>query len=174
MDLAIRAVWDALNSIYKVSFGGGSLSFVAIFVLLHIALAIGTLGLGDQTICDVLRPLTRIFKLGTDSLVDGALEVTVAIPKAVAYYVVLYLRSYMLVLRLLFAAWISVIPALLSPLVLFVGLGFFYGFNTKAEDHPAVFQLAILSVYPSWTYWYWRVDGRRIFDNIRRALRCEG
>lgn len=172
MEMLVRTIWKALNSIFQSSSSGAELNLLLIFVLLHILLAIATLGLGGKTVCEILRPLKRIFKPGLPSLQEGVAEVTMAIPEALLYYLSLYVRAYLLLLRLLIFIYLAIIPALLAPLGFAILLGVLYGFDANLNEHPILYSLVVLSIYPSWAYWYWRIDGRRIFVNFRAAWRC--
>jgi hypothetical protein len=172
LEFTLRAVWKAMNNAYHATIGTETLGLMTILVFLHIILAAATLGLGDRTICDIFRPLRKIFRPDAESIIDGALEVTVAIPRAIFYYVSLYFRSYILALRVLLLLWLSLIPALLTPILLSIVTGIAYGFSSPIEQNSSVAQLVILSFYPSLAYWYWRIDGQRLFVNIRNACNC--
>ena len=101
MEMLVRTIWKSLNSVFQGSSSGAELNFLLVFILLHILLAIATLGLGGKTVCEILRPLKRIFKPELPSLQEGIAEVTMAIPEALMYYLSLYVRAYLLLLRLL-------------------------------------------------------------------------
>ena len=172
MELTLRAIWAALNSVNSFIIHGAQLNFWFWLVAIHFVLALATLGIGDRTICDIARPLKKIFKPDVESILDGAIEVTMAVPRAIVYYVWLYIRSYFLALRVLVLAYVSVIPALLTPLaILLVGVVFFGGAK-ETKQNEIYFQLVILSVVPSWAYWYWKIDGKRLFSNFRRSFNC--
>ena len=82
MEMLVRTIWKSLNSVFQGSSSGAELNFLLVFILLHILLAIATLGLGGKTVCEILRPLKRIFKPELPSLQEGIAEVTMAIPEA--------------------------------------------------------------------------------------------
>jgi hypothetical protein len=172
MEFTLRAIWEALNSVNSFVIYGAQLNFWFWLVALHFVLALATLGIGDRTICDIARPLKKIFEPDAESILDGALEVTIAVPRAIVYYVSLYIRSYFLALRVLILAYVSVIPALLTPIVILIISILLFGDTKVTPQNEIYFQLAILSVVPSWVYWYWRIDGKRLFSNFRRAFQC--
>jgi hypothetical protein len=172
LEYTLRSIWKAANNVYRFTLGAESIGLLTIVVLLHIVLAIATLGLGDRTVCDLLRPLRSIFRPDTNSILDGVLEVTVAIPRAIVYYVSLYFRSYILAIRVLLLLWLSGILAMLSPLVLALVMGIVFGFSSNVDQHNELGKLVVLSFYPSLAYWYWRIDGRRLAHNVRNAWNC--
>lgn len=172
LEFTLRQIWNAINNAYKATLGSESLGILTLVVGVHLLLAVATLGLGDRTVCDVLRPLRKIFKPDAESVIDGAFEVVVAVPRAIVYYAALYVRSYFLALRILFWLWAAVIVALAVPLVLAIGMGFVYGFNTPQSQVGDVSQLVPLSFAPALAYFYWRFDGKRLATNFRNAWHC--
>jgi hypothetical protein len=172
MEITLRAIWNAFNSAHSFVVHGVQLNFWFWLVAFHFVLAIATLGLGDRTICDIARPLRKIFKPDVESVLDGVLEVVVAVPRAFLYYVSLYIRSYILTLRVFFLAYISIVPALLTPIVLsLVGLLLFGNVQVTPENE-IYFRIGALSVVPSWAYWYWRIDAKRLITNLWRSFKC--
>jgi hypothetical protein len=172
MEVTFRAIWNAFNSAHAFVVHGAQLNFWFWLVAIHFVLAVATLGLGDRTICDIARPLRKIFKPDAESLIDGAVEVVVAVPRAVIYYLSLYFRSYLLAVRVVLMACISIIPALLTPLILSLSSLLLFGNAQRTSDNDIFFQIVILSVVPSWAYWYWRIDAKRLFRNFQRAFQC--
>lgn len=172
LDFTIRQVWSAINNAYRVTIGSESLGFVKIVVALHVLLAAATLGLGDRTICDILRPIRNIFKPDAESVIDGAVEVVVAVPRAIIYYGTLYVRSYILALRVLLWLWAACIVAMAVPLVLAIAMSVIYGFNTPLAQVGPVAQVVPLSFVPALAYFYWRFDGKRLVTNFRNSWNC--
>lgn len=172
LDFTLRQIWSTLNNAHKIIIGSESIGLVTIIVLLHLLLALATLGLGDRTVCDIARPLRKIFKPDTDSLVDGVVEVTIAVPRAVVYYSVLYVRSYFLALRVLLWLWAAAITALLVPLFFSVAMGLIYGFRTPLSQIGQAALLVPLSFWPALAYFYWRFDGKRVTKNFIAAWQC--
>lgn len=171
-EYTIKTLWGSINNIYKMTIGEESLGLMTLIVLLHIFLALATLSLGDRTVCDIFRPLRKIFKPDTDAILDGILEVAIAIPRAIIYYGSLYFRSYILAFRITFLLLVSAIPAMMTPLMLLIIQGLIFGFSTPVEQHMELTVLIIWSVYPSFAYWYWRIDGRRLYTNFRNSWQC--
>ncbi len=172
MEFVLRAVWEAFNSAHKYVLHGAALNLWFWFVCLHFLLAIATLGLGDRTVCDIARPLRKIFNPDAESLIEGVLEVAVALPRAVVYYGGLYLRSYILAVRVLLLAYVCVIPALLTPLALALASLLIFGNVQVTPANEHFFELIMFSTVPSWAYWYWRLDAKRLVSNFRRAFQC--
>ena len=172
IEITIRQIWGAVNNAYRASIGTESIGLLTILVLLHFFLAIATLGLGDRTVCDILRPLRKIFRPDTESALEGIFEIIVAIPRALIYYAGLYVRSYFLAIRVLLWLWAAAIVALLVPLAASVAAGIIYGFNTPISQLGQAPQLIILSFWPALAFFYWRFDGRRVIVNIKAAFQC--
>lgn len=166
MGVTLQALWNALNEVHVFVVRGGQLGFWFWLVALHIGLGVATLAWGDRTIGDMLRPLRKIFSPDTEALLDGLIEVTVAIPRAVAYYLGLYFRAYLLLFRLLMGMWLALIPALVTLIALrLVSLLFFGDASTGGQSDV----LMMTAVGCAWAFWYWRFDGRRLANNIRKA-----
>jgi hypothetical protein len=172
IEFTLRQLWSAANNAYKVTIGAESIGFMTMVVGVHIILAVATLGLGDRTVCDILKPLRKIFKPDVESLLEGTLEVAIAIPRAIVYYVSLYLRSYVLAVRVILWMWLSAVLAMLTPLVLAIAMGIVHGFSTPLQQIGLAEQIVPLSFFPSLAYWYWRFDGRRLLINLRDAWNC--
>lgn len=172
MDRVFQVLWGMLNDAFVFTFTGPSIQPLLWFGILHVILAMATLGHGDRTLCDILKPILRIFNPDKEALLSGSIEVVVGIPRAIVYYGSLYIRAYLLAIRVLLFAWIAAILGLLAPLVSSIFLGLIYGFGSKAADHDASYQLAILTFYPASCYCYWRLDGRRLLANFKRAIQC--
>lgn len=164
----LHQIWAELNSIYGATIGSQSLGVFALLVALHIVLAIATLGMGNRTVCDILRPLRSIFALGAESMAGGVVEITVAVPRAVVYCFGLYFRAYFLAARLLLWLWVAAIAALLAPLVLTIGLLLVHGVHAPEFDAEWV----VLSFWPAHAFFYWHFDGRRMANNLYRAWHC--
>lgn len=62
IELTIRQIWSAVNHEYKTSVGTKSLGLLTIIVALQLLLVVATLSLGGRTVCDMARPLRKIFK----------------------------------------------------------------------------------------------------------------
>lgn len=166
MGVTLQALWNALNELHVFVVRGGQLGFWFWLVLLHVGLGLATLAWGDRTVGDMMRPLRKIFSPDTDALLEGMVEVAVAIPRAVAYYGGLYVRAYLLLFRLLMGMWLALIPALLTLIVLLVVLLIFAGDQSSIGQSEA---LMVSVIGGAWAYWYWRFDGRRLAENVRRA-----
>lgn len=171
MELTLRAIWNAFNSVHSFVIHGAQLNFWFWLVALHAALALATLALGDKTVGDMLKPLRRIYSPDKEALLDGALDVVVAIPRAVLYYLALYVRAYFLLLRLAVFMYLAFIPALLTTMVLLIVGRLVFGGGSFTPESAAFNNAAMASIYISWAYWYWRLDGRRLADNVQRAWR---
>lgn len=168
----LRNLWDVFNTAHQWVVGGTAVSFMAGLVLLHILLGIATLGLGDRTVCELLRPIRRIFKPEVASIAEGTLDVAIALPRAMLYYGGLYLRAYLLALRICFLLLVALVPALLVTLGLMFVAGAVVGFATPMDRYPGLSDLIYLSTLAGWGYFYWRIDGRRLVYNIRRSFGC--
>lgn len=172
IEFTIRQIWDAVNNAYKTSVGTESLGLLTIIVALHLLLAVATLSLGGRTVCEMARPLRKIFKPDAQSVIEGSFEVFVAVPRAAIYYSGLYLRSYILALRILLWLWAATIVALFVPLAVSIVIVIIYGPSTPINDIGGVAYLVPLSFWPALAYFYWRFDGRRLAENFRAAWRC--
>jgi|JI8StandDraft_1071087.scaffolds.fasta_scaffold26843_2 hypothetical protein len=172
LEFTIRQIWSVFNNAHKVIIGSDSIGIAALVVAIHLLLAVATLGLGDRTVCDIARPLRKIFKPDTDSLMDGIFEVTVAVPRAIVYYAALYIRSYVLALRVLLWLWAAAIAALFVPLAASIAMSLIYGFSTPLSQLGQVALLVPLSFWPALVYFYWRLDGKRVAKNFQAAWQC--
>lgn len=166
MGVTFQALWNALNEIHVFVVQGGQLGFWFWLVALHIGLGVATLALGDRSIGDMLRPLRKIFSPDKDALLDGAIEVAVAIPRAVVYYLGLYLRSYVLLCRVVMGMCIALIPALFTLLALLIVSLVVFGNNSSIGQSD---ELILTVVGCAWAYWYWQLDGRQLAQNIIRS-----
>ncbi len=171
MKSSINFIWEAVNNSYSVVLGAESLNMVTILVVLHIFLAILTLCLGNQTVCDIFRPLRKIFQPDAESLLEGVGEIVVAVPNAIIYYGKLYISAYILALRVAIVVFLSLLGGAVVLLVVLAILS-----ATMGEEYlnqPSDFaEWLYYAHYFVVAYCFWCIDGKRLAHNFINAWRC--
>lgn len=134
----------------------------------HILLAVATLGAGGQTICGILAPLKKILSISADSLVDGVLDITLFVPRAVIYAAVVYFRAYVLAARIVLVM-LMILVVISFPIL---ALEFLLEKILHLENYKYVNSSLIFLFSLSFGWLYWREDGRSIFLNFKNSLNC--
>lgn len=171
MKSSFNFLWEVLNNSYGVVIGAESLSLLTILVICHIFLAIITLCLGDRTICDILRPLRKIFQPDAESLCDGVIGFFVAIPNAICYYVKLYIKVWVLALRISFVMLLAMLASVFFLMLLLIIFNLVLGEEAVMQS-SALAQFTLYFHYICTAYCFWRIDGRQLATNFRNAWRC--
>lgn len=148
------------------------LGLVLILLVLHVVLAIATLAWGDQSVCELLAPIKKMFSLpGLDDVLQGAFDLVLALPRALVYCVYLYARAYLLAIRLVLGAMLAAALALLGVVVCMLLLLLLSG-ESSIPLTPSQVKALDYGIILWWIYCYWRLDGKRALFNLQRAFNC--
>jgi hypothetical protein len=171
MGSLLRWGWQQFNSANQIVFGAGEYGILFAIIVFHLLLAIATLGLGDKTICEILRPFKQIFSIDKDSLLEGALDIGLAVPRAAIYFLGLYFRAYILIVRLVLGTYLALLASVLTVMLLMLVFLLLFGESGQTIT-PTQNQFGVLLSYAIGAYWYWRIDGKRICGNLYQSWQC--
>jgi hypothetical protein len=166
-----KTLWQLANAFWQgtLTLSGGW--FWLAVLLLHVLLALATVACSGRSVCELGEPFRRLFRMSWDALADGVIELVFGIPRLLVYLLVLYLRAYVLLARVLFVAWIAGIPGLLTVMALYLLLWLILSLSVEF-DEALLDALILPAMVLCWAYWYWKIDGESLWRNTRASLAC--